>query len=410
MQPRRLRPSLFGRGVDRPVEGRARSLFFNGAWIYGSAALLVVGMASGNQALTLLALFVLVTAGLARVWNHFSLTRVSYTRTLSATRALPDDTVTLTLTLVNRKLLPLPWLAIEDELSDGVRVLDREAMPSGTPGPANHPHLHRRPAVRACQLADCAPLPGPRRAQLRAGHAPLRRPLRLLQQPALGVVEDQLLVYPRVVSLKDLGLPPRRPFGETRVVRHLLTDPTRVVGVRDYRPEDPFRAIHWKATARQGNLQVRVYEPTTMLQFGIFVNLDTFDHYWEGLDIELSEIAIVIAASIADWADQQRYAVGVYAERAHTRVGSGPAGPPGRAAGQLTEILEGLAKVTPYSTLNFARTLRLEAVRFPWGSTDRHHYLATLRHVDWSPRRVDRGWPAVVLIPMESVRCLRCVA
>ena len=47
-----------------------------------------------------------------------------------------------------------------------------------------------------------------------------------------------------------------------------LADPLRTVGVRDYHPEDSFRHLHWKATARAQQLQVRVFEPTTVTQLG----------------------------------------------------------------------------------------------------------------------------------------------
>jgi uncharacterized protein (DUF58 family) len=105
------------------------------------------------------------------------------------------------------------------------------------------------------------------------------------------------------------------------------------------------------------------------LQLGIFLNLDTFEHYWEGLDVELTERGIVAAASIAVWASRQRYAVGVYANGLVAGSDQPLRLPPGRGSAQLPRIMEGLAKLTPYSTLPVARTLRAEAPRFPWGST-----------------------------------------
>ena len=178
-----------------------------------------------------------------------------------------------------------------------------------------------------------------------------------------------ILVYPRLHPLPDLGFPSRRPLGETRVARHLLTDPARPIGVRDYHAEDPFRSIHWKASARLGRLQVRVEEPAGELQLGIFVNLDTFDHYWEGLDLDLAERAIEVAASLAVWAEERRYAVGVYANGLLAGSDQPLRVPPGRGPAQMPLALGGLAKVTPYATHNVARVLRREATRFPWGST-----------------------------------------
>ena len=358
-----------GRLPETGGDGPTRSLFFTNVWRYGALAALLLGMASGQRALTLLALLVLATAGVAWGWNRLSLRGVAYERTFSATRAFPDDTLTLTLGVVNRKPLPLPWLIVEEELGDGLRVLDRPTIPSGAVGRqllriATSVRPFERVTWRvtvACPTRGVHPV-GP--TTLRSGDL-----FAFFTNRSSPAAPSSILVYPRVVPLTDLGFPARRPFGETRVARHLLTDPTRVVGVRDYRPEDPFRAVHWKATARQGRLQVRVYEPTTALQLGIFLNLDTFERYWEGLDVELTERGIVAAASLAVWATGQRYAVGVYANGLVAGSDQPLRIAPGRGPAQLPRIMEGLAKLTPYSTLPVARTLRTAVARFPWGST-----------------------------------------
>jgi uncharacterized protein (DUF58 family) len=350
-------------------EGRGRSIFFNRLWIGGAALALLIGMAAGEAALALLALLVLITAGLAWGWNRYCLAGVAYERTLTATRAFPGDEVTLTVGVRNWKPLPLPGLTIDDEIAEALVPLNRET----TMGPAPARRMMRfATSVRPFERVSW-------RVQLRCD----RRGLHLLGPATLRAGdpfgfftsrltigdEAAVLVYPRIHAIADLGFPTRQPFGETRVERHLLTDPARVVGARDYRPDDPFRSIHWKATARMMRLQVRINEPTTTLQLGIFVNLDTFDHYWEGLDVDLSEQAIEVGASIAAWAVAHRYATGVYANGIVAGSDQALRIPPGRGPSQLPHILEGLAKLTPYSTLNFPRQLKIEAGRFPWGST-----------------------------------------
>jgi len=41
-------------------------------------------------------------------------------------------------------------------------------------------------------------------------------------------------------------------------------------GVREYRPGDPLRRIHWRSSARLGELVVREYEPPGVQTVGIF--------------------------------------------------------------------------------------------------------------------------------------------
>ncbi len=51
--------------------------------------------------------------------------------------------------------------------------------------------------------------------------------------------------------------------GQARQVlarRRLSVEPHEVRGVREYRPGDPLRAIHWRTTARHGQLMVREYD------------------------------------------------------------------------------------------------------------------------------------------------------
>jgi len=81
-----------------------------------------------------------------------------------------------------------------------------------------------------------------------------------------------ILVYPKVVPLQgyDLGVAP--PVGEIRLMHRLYEDPTRISGVREYRAGDPLNRVHWRATARTGELHCKVYEPSTIA--GISVLLD----------------------------------------------------------------------------------------------------------------------------------------
>ena len=49
---------------------------------------------------------------------------------------------------------------------------------------------------------------------------------------------------------------------------------TEVFGVREYRPGDPRRRIHWRSSARHGELIVREYEPPGVQTLGIFCDPD----------------------------------------------------------------------------------------------------------------------------------------
>src|SRR5205807_7331207 len=93
----------------------------------------------------------------------------------------------------------------------------------------------------------------------------------------------------------------------------LLEDPSRVIGVRDYTYGDELRRVHWKATARKMELQSKVYQATTTYTLVLFLNVMAQLDTWFGIHPELTELAICAAASVAGWALDQGYAVGLYA-------------------------------------------------------------------------------------------------
>lgn len=346
-----------------------RSNFFNSFWIYGALIILIIGMAAGQPALSILGLLTLITAIGSWLWGRASLDQLSYQRTLSAERIFQGETVVMEATIVNRKWLPLPWLSVEDQISDRVLVRERETLPSNRPGMTL---LRLVTSVRWYERVswtfnlDC-----PERGAYNVGPVSMRSGdlFGFFSRSSMIEGRDQIIVYPRIVPLEEIGLPPLHPFGDQRRDRHLITDPSRPIGIRDYRPEDSFRYIHWKATARQGQIQVKVFEPTVTVQIGIFLSLDTYERYWEGVDYNRAESAIVAAASLAAHGLKERCQVGVYANGVMTNSDQTLRIHPGRGPDQLGTILQGLAKLTPLSSTNFPRLLSAEARRFPWGST-----------------------------------------
>jgi uncharacterized protein (DUF58 family) len=75
------------------------------------------------------------------------------------------------------------------------------------------------------------------------------------------------LVLPRFTSLA------RRPQArelEASVAAPRAGSGTELFGIREYRPGDSLRRIHWRSSARHGELVVREYEPPGVQTLGIF--------------------------------------------------------------------------------------------------------------------------------------------
>lgn len=123
----------------------------------------------------------------------------------------------------------------------------------------------------------------------RAGHSehrmlpPLRRgplvvsersfetsdPVGLFRNTVRVMDAEHTLVLPRFTSLH--AQPAVREF-EASVVAPRAGGGTEIFGVREYRPGDPLRRIHWRSTARRGELIVREFEPPGVQNLGIFLD------------------------------------------------------------------------------------------------------------------------------------------
>ncbi len=75
------------------------------------------------------------------------------------------------------------------------------------------------------------------------------------------------LVLPRFKALADR---PHAREMEASVAAPRAGSGTEMFGVREYRPGDPLRRIHWRSSARHGELIVREFEPPGVQTLGIF--------------------------------------------------------------------------------------------------------------------------------------------
>ena len=344
---------------------------FTQGWLVVGILLLVLGLAVHGGGPFLVGAVLLLGAGTSYLSHRYCLDRVEFRRTFTPRRAFYGEDITLTLELTNRKLLPLSWIELTDELPEEVVPRRGRVIPSLRQRRQELVHLFslrwyervRRRVTITCMARGYFPL-GP--AHLRSGDL-----FGITSHGRYIESTDYLIVYPRIVPLEALGIPSLHPLGDQRSRRPLLEDPTRTVGVRDYQPADPLRRVHWKATARVGQLQTRQYEATTAHRLVIFLNMDTLGQYAEyrGFVRPLLELNVTVAASFAAWADEQGHPVGLfgngYLPEGLRRVRIAPA----LGAAHLTEILEALAKVFPTPVMPLGDLMYLEASGLPWGTT-----------------------------------------
>jgi len=354
---------------DRPGGQAERRSQFSPVWLEMVGLLIIAGLITRERALFALAACLLTVIPIAWWWKRMSLRHLQYERRFDKRCAFPGETIEMAVRITNRKLLPLSWLEVSDEIPMAMPLTRGALMPTHVPqiGTLNNVlSLRWYERVSRHYALECTG-----RGVHRLGPVHLRSGDLFTLFEAQGTVSssDQVIVYPRIWPLEDLGLPAKEPFGERKAHRRLLEDPLRTVGIRDYHPEDSLRYVHWKATAHRGQLQVRVFEPTEAINMVVLLNVSTFEHNWEGVIPDLFERTISVGGSIATWAVGQRYKVGLVANGCMPLSDQPIRVPPGRSPGQLTAILEALANVTSFATTSMQELLYRESPRLPWGAT-----------------------------------------
>lgn len=342
-------------------------------WLYGAIAMLGLGALLQSKPLFGLGLLLGVTIAVSWFWALWCFRNLSVQRHFSQSRAFWGEEVDMAQVFTNAKPLPLLWLNVEDEFPS---VLEMQSSSVTLSEKARVKQLNTTVTLGWYERVT-------RRYKLKctARGAHEFGPMRLQSGDAFGLFRrsetiktpQELLVYPRYVSVEQLGIPARQPFGEFKSVQTLATDPLRIRGVREYVVGDSPRYIHWKATARRGELQTRLFEPSATPRLFIFCNQDTFASIWQGIDPQTLELTITVAASLANKALEDGYMVGLQVNAVVSSDKRNAEGavrlPPSRDPGQFMRILESLARVKGWSGIPMEDLIRAQRRSLPIGAT-----------------------------------------
>lgn len=348
-------------------------------WFLGAGLLLAVALLLGwglfAYAMYALLAVMAVSWLMARAWTE----NLSAQRECSRDTAQVGDVVAIVIRLKNKSWLPVVWVLLEDVLPRRALMFEPPALriqgqrekllslPSRGGGTMLYQlHCNRRGFYQIGPLMmETGDLFG------------LHRRFRLGSRPHF------LLVYPPIVRLDGFDLASRRPLGEIRLMHRLFEDPTRISGVRTYQPGDPLNRIHWRATARTGQLHSKVYEPSSIAGITLVLDFHAASHDPNHEPFR-SELAIVAAASLAGAVDQLGQQIGLVSNcrdaaeriqwtgrdrelrsRTAARQASGMLErsdrlrpvvvPTRRGAEQLPQILEALARAELTDGLTFAQ-------------------------------------------------------
>lgn len=278
-------------------------------WYVLALVLFLLSMIAQQQLLLLAALFSFLIGTIPGFWYHHTLHHLVVQRQVKPERLFCGEEIVLTVSIENQKLFPVPWLEFESDVTPLLPVLRRHSMKRENLGQiANTWVLWSFQRVTRHYRTRCYA-----RGFYTFGPIILSSsdPFGWLESNVTVPLHNAILVYPLIAPPAAFGLSSLHPFGEDATPHHLLEEPLRVRGVRDYQLGDDPRRIHWKATAHAGSLRSKIYEYSNQQRLLVLLDTGRNDKSWMGMNTEMQEFCIATAASLAVWALDEGYMVGL---------------------------------------------------------------------------------------------------
>ena len=325
-----------------------------------AVALLIAAFSTGTPFLFYLVYLGLLAIGGSYVLTRFGLADLEAGYRVDHRQGHVGDDMKATYSISNTSRLPKPWL----------EVYNPTDLPVPLPGRA----LGLRSWAKRSWVAI---VPLTRRGTFRIEPLVVRTgdPFGFFEAAATVGRPTVVTVFPRILSLPRWRLPNAFLEGTHSAPERTLQTTPLATTVRPYAPGDSFNRIHWRTTARTGEIQVKEFDLEQTADLWLFVDLEAQVHAGEG-DMSTVEEAMRVAASIAHDAILENRAVGLTTS-GHRLVSI----PADRGARQRQKIMQMLAAVEADGRIPLAEVLLVGLPKLRRGTTA----------VVVTPSR-DRGW------------------
>jgi uncharacterized protein (DUF58 family) len=313
-----------------------------------AAILLIAAFSTGRDILFYLVYLAILVVGGSYILTRLGLADLEAGYAVNQLTGHVGDKLQITYTLRNTSRVPKPWLEVHNPTT----------LPGGLPG-------------RAISLGSRSERSWLVRAPLtRRGHFRVE-PLQIRTGDPFGFFEASasvgqgvaVVVYPRIEALPLWRLPAASIEGSHAAPERTLQTSPLATAVRPYAPGDSFNRIHWKSTARHGEIQVKEFELEQTADAWIFLDLERSVQGGRGEESTV-EIAVRAAASIAAKALLENRAVGMTVNGHRQAIV-----PADRGARQHLKIMQLLAAVEGDGTTPLAEALVNAAGRLRRGMT-----------------------------------------
>lgn len=260
-----------------------------------AVVLLIAAFSTGLSFLFYVVYLGLLAIGGSYVLTRFGLADLEAGYRVDHRQAHVGDDLRTTYSISNASNLPKPWL----------EVYNPTDLPVPLPG--------RALGLRSwAQRSWVAIVPLTRRGTFRVEPMIVRTgdPFGFFEAAATVGRPTMVTVFPQVVPLPRWRLPNANLEGSHSAPERTLQTTPLATTVRPYAPGDSFNRIHWRSTARLGEIQVKEFDLEQTADVWLYVDLETPVQAGEG-DVSTVEESLRVAASIAHDAFLENRAVGL---------------------------------------------------------------------------------------------------
>jgi len=321
--------------------------------LVGAAGLsLFLGVVLRAPSFAAFAAALLLLIALAGVAARRRLARLGASRSL-ATGSFEGEEVRVEIALENRGRAPVSFVEVVD--SFGAALADRKALLD--PGPLRPGRRHRLAYRTQCSRLWGVYTVGPIGVSV-SDSLGLFSPRRLL--PDIRPFDVFPQVHP-VGGLEKLGA--RASFAPSEPTAARAGRSAAYLAVRDFRPGDDVRRVHWPATARYARPMVKEFELDLAPHFSLFLDLARDHRAGTGRKSTL-EYVVRTAASLVATAARRGDTVQLFGEGREPLFV-----PPGRGDLHLAFALDRLIRVRQDGAVPLLDLVRREQAAVPPGST-----------------------------------------
>lgn len=152
----------------------------------------------------------------------------------------------------------------------------------------------------------------------------------------------EITVYPVSVEKETFDVPYEKMMGLLATKRYTMEDPFLFKGIRDYQPQDSFKSINFKASAKGGKWLVNTHEYTVDQTVHILLLTDKNTNYYEE---DVYEAALRLAAAMVSRFERDGVPTSFYSNGIDSLDHQEPSLGAGCSESHIDSVLEILARL-----------------------------------------------------------------